>query len=364
MVRSLKNKGYLVLEDGTVFTGTAIGKTGTVEGELVFNTGMTGYQEILTDPSYSGELITFTYPLIGNYGTNNVDWESKKVFTRGIVVKDACFAPSNFRLKNNLEEFLLENGVVGLNGIDTRGVTRHLRYHGTLRSIISNDGTDLESLLERVKKVSPLSGQDQVKIVSTQNPYILPGGERRIVVMDYGVKNNTLRKLQEKGCTVIVLPAAATFEEIMSYKPDGVLLSNGPGDPEDVCYTIEPIRKLMEKKIPIFGICMGHQLQSIALGAKTYKLKFGHRGGNHPVKDVITGKVYITSQNHGYAVDASTIPEDVEVTHINLHDQTIEGIRHKKYPFSSVQYHPEAAPGPQDSAYLFENFIQQVIENC
>jgi len=360
----LKNsRGYLVLEDGTFFEGTGIGVKGTVEGELVFNTSMTGYQEILTDPSYSGELINFTYPLIGNYGTNNTDWESKKVFTKGILIKDMSEKPNNFRMKYTLQEFLEENKVAGLSGIDTRGITRHLRYHGTLKAIISNDGTDISKLLEKVKDVKPLDGNNQVAEVSTKEPYVLPGGERRIVVMDYGVKNNTLRRLQENGCTVIVLPATSTYEEIMSYKPDGILLSNGPGDPEGVAYTIPEICKVMEEKIPIFGICMGHQLLAIAMGAKTYKLKFGHRGGNHPVKDLITGKVYITSQNHGYAVDKNTIPEDVEVTHINLHDNTIEGIRHKKYPFSSVQYHPESAPGPKDSAYFFEDFIKQIIEN-
>ena len=357
------SKGYLVLEDGTYFEGTGIGNTGTVEGELVFNTSMTGYQEILTDPSYSGELINFTYPLIGNYGTNNTDWESKKVFTKGILVKELSENPSNHRMKYTLETFLKENGVTGLTGIDTRGVTRHLRYYGTLKAIISNDGTDLENLLKRVKEVKPLDGQNQVAEVSTKNPYILPGGERRIVVMDYGVKNNTLRRLQENGCTIIVLPATATYEEIIGYKPDGLMLSNGPGDPEGVSYTIPEIQKVLEQKIPVFGICMGHQLLAMALGAKTYKLKFGHRGGNHPVKDLLTGKVYITSQNHGYAVDKNTIPDSVEITHINLHDDTVEGIKHKELPFSSVQYHPESAPGPRDSSYFFEDFIKQVIEH-
>ena len=354
---------YLVMEDGTVFTGTPLGMRGTVAGELVFNTSMTGYQEILTDPSYSGELVTFTYPLIGNYGTNNVDWESRRVFTQGIVVKDASFSPSSHRSRESLEDFLISHGVVGINQADTRGVTRKLRYLGTQRAIISNDGTPLDNLLQQIQEVPPLSGQDQVKQVSTQSPYILPGGEKRVVVIDYGVKNNTLRKLQEKGCTVIVVPAATSYEEIIRYRPDGVLLSNGPGDPEDVSYTIPAICSLMEARIPIFGICMGHQLLAIALGAKTYKLKFGHRGGNHPVKDLLTGKVYMTSQNHGYAVDAESLPEHAEVTHINLHDNTVEGIRHKTLPFSCVQYHPEAAPGPQDSAYLFENFIRQIVES-
>ncbi len=356
-----RNKGFVVLEDGTVFSGIRLGTSGTVSGEIVFNTSMTGYQEILTDPSYAGELVTFTYPLIGNYGTNNVDWESKKVFTQGIIVKDAAFNPCNHRMKYSLEEFLLENGVVGLTEVDTRGITLHLRDKGTLRAMISNDGTDLEVLQEQVKTVPPLSDQDQVKNVSTQNPYILPGGEKRIVVMDYGVKNNTLRILQESGCTVIVLPANSSIDEIIGYKPDGVLLSNGPGDPKAVSYALEPIRKIMEKRIPMFGICMGHQLMAMAAGANTYKLPFGHRGGNHPVKDIRSGKVFITSQNHGYAVDYKGLPDNFDVTHTNLHDQTIEGISHKEYNCSSVQYHPEASPGPKESRYLFDRFLEQLI---
>lgn len=357
-------KAYLVLTDGTVFCGEGLGWTGRAQGEIVFNTSMVGYQEILTDPSYAGEIITFTYPLIGNYGTNNGDWESRNIFARGLIIKECCEGPSNWRSSESLQEFLKEHKLVGIQGIDTRAVTKHLRYHGTMGGIIANDGTDLEELKEMVKTVPPLSGQQLIKEVSTPFTYTLPGGPTRVVVMDFGVKNNSLRKLQQHGCTVIVVPAQASAVEILGYKPDGILLSNGPGDPQDVPYAVETIKELIQHEIPIFGICMGHQLLGLALGGKTYKLKFGHRGGNHPVKDIKTGRVYITSQNHGFAVDPESLSKDVEVTHINLNDNTVEGLRHKSLPISSVQYHPEAAPGPQDSAYLFEEFLHRLDVSC
>lgn len=356
----MRIKGYLVLEDGRYFEGLGIGNKATVAGELVFNTSMTGYQEIITDPSYSGELINFTNPLVGNYGTNNTDWESKKVFTKGILVKDISERPNNHRMKYTLEEFLKENKVTGLSNIDTREITRYLRSQGTLKAIISNDGTKLETLLERVKEVKNLPKIDHIEEVTTKDPYILPGGENRVVVMDYGVKNNTLRRLQKNDCTVIVLPAKSKYEEIMSYKPDGLFLSDGPGNPESATYAVAEISKILKEEIPVFGIGMGHQLLARALGAKTYKLKSGHRGPNQPVKDLLTGKVYITSQNHGYGVDRDSIPQDVEVTHINIHDDTVEGIRHKKHPFFSFQFHPDPREGPRESSYFFQDFLKLV----
>lgn len=353
-------KAYLVLADGTVFSGKGLGWIGRTQGEIVFNTSMVGYQEILTDPSYAGEIITFTYPLIGNYGTNTTDSEGRRVFGRGVIVKEACEDPSSWRSNQSFQDFLLEHKLVGIQGIDTRTLTKHLRYHGTMAGIIANDGTELEELKRMAEGIPPLSGQQLVKEVSTPFSYVLPGGAKRVVIMDFGVKNNSIRKLQEQGCTVIVVPADTKAEEILAHKPNGILLSNGPGDPEDVAYAVNTIKKLISQKIPMFGICMGHQLLGLALGGKTYKLKFGHRGGNHPVKDLLTGKVYITSQNHGFAVESESLDKDVEVTHINLNDGTVEGLRHKTLPVASVQYHPEAAPGPQDSAYLFEEFLAKL----
>lgn len=349
------------MEDGTYFEGLGIGKVDTVEGELIYNTGLTGYQEILTDPSYLGELINFTNPLIGNYGTNNKDWESKKVFTKGILVKEISENPSNYRMKFTLEEFLKENGITGLTNIDTRSITKYLCTHGTTKALISNDETNLDILFEKAKNIKPIEEDDKIEEVTTKNPYILPGGEKRVVLLDLGVRNDTLRRLQKNDCTVIVLPAKSTYEEVMGYKPDGLFLSDGPGDPVSATYTVSVIRKVMENKFPVFGIGLGHQLLAAALGAKTSKLQFGHRGANHPVKDLLTGKVYITIQNHGYAVDKESIPQDVEITHINIHDGTVEGIRHKEYPFYSMQYHPEPAEGPRESSYFFQDFIKQVI---
>ncbi len=358
----MRTKGYLVLEDGSYFEGLGIGQVASVEGELIYNTSMTGYQEILTDPSYLGELITFTNPLIGNYGTNNKDWESKKVFTKGILVKDISENPSNHRMKYTLEEFLKENEITGLTNIDTRSITKYLCAHGTTKAIISNDGTDLEVLIEKAKNIKSIEEDDKIEEVSTKNPYVLPGGENRAVVLDFGVRNDTLRRLQKNGCTVIVLPAKSSYEEVISYKPEGVFLSDGPGDPESAPYAVNVIRKLIEKEIPIFGIGLGHQLLGVALGGRTRKLKFGHRGANHPVKNLLTGKVYITTQNHGYVVDKDSLPEDVEITHINIHDDTVEGIRHRKHPFFSMQYHPEPAEGPRESSYFFKEFINYVIK--
>jgi len=355
------DKGYLVLEDGTVFSGKGLGTRGKAQGEIVFNTSMMGYQEILTDPSYAGEIITFTYPLIGNYGTNNADWESRNIFARGLLVKEACEYPSNWRAIQGLQDFLEEHKLVGIQGIDTRAITKHLRYHGTMAGIIANDGTSMDELKGLAKTVPPLSGQELVKEVSTPFTYVIPGGDTRVVVMDFGVKNNSLRILKNRGCTVIVVPAHTSASEILSHKPHGILLSNGPGDPQDVPYAVEVIKELIKQNLPIFGICMGHQLLGLALGGETYKLKFGHRGGNHPVKDLRTGRVYITSQNHGFAINPKSLNNEVEITHINLNDNTVEGLRHKDLPVMSVQYHPEATPGPQDTGYLFEEFLDLLM---
>ena len=277
-----------------------------------------------------------------------------------MIVKEACEEPSSWRANQSFQAFLVEHKLVGIQGIDTRTLTKHLRYHGTMAGIVANDGTGIEELKSMTEGIPPLSGQQLVKEVSTPFSYVLPGGAKRVVVMDFGVKNNSIRKLQEQGCTVIVVPSDTKAEEILAHKPNGILLSNGPGDPQDVAFAVETIKRLIPQKIPMFGICMGHQLLGLALGGKTYKLKFGHRGGNHPVKDLQTGRVYITSQNHGFAVDSESLNKDVEVTHINLNDGTVEGLRHKRLPVGSVQYHPEAAPGPQDSAYLFEEFLAKL----
>lgn len=353
-------KAYLALEDGTVFEGEAFGATGLKEGEVVFNTSMTGYQEILTDPSYCGQIVTMTYPLIGNYGINTEDFESAGPKVRGFIVRELCDLPSNWRSKDNLEEFLKEHNIIGIQGIDTRALTRRLRSHGTMRGIITTDEMAREELIEAAKKAHGLSGQGLVEEVTTKEQYVIEGDKYRVVLMDFGVKQNIVKWLSRLGCTVIVVPAQTSAEEILKLNPDGIMLSNGPGDPKDVLYAVETIKELLGKK-PIFGICLGHQLLGMALGADTYKLPFGHRGGNHPVKDLASGRVYITSQNHGYAINSATLKEDeVEVSHINLNDDTVEGLRGKKVPAFSVQYHPESSPGPTDSEYLFYEFFEMI----
>lgn len=352
-------KAYLALEDGTCFTGEAFGATGKANGEVVFNTGMTGYQEILTDPSYCGQIVTMTYPLIGNYGINREDMESARPRARGLVVHSLAEHPSNWRAELKLEEFLAAHGVVGIRGIDTRALTRRLRRSGTMRGVIATGDWPLEQLAEEARQSPPLSGQQLVPQVTTPEPYSLPGSGPHVVVVDFGVKENILRWLTKLSCRVTVVPAGTTAEEVLEYRPDGVLLSNGPGDPKDVPDAVRTIRDLLGT-LPIFGICLGHQLLGLALGADTYKLPFGHRGGNHPVKDLATGRVYITSQNHGYAIDARTLPREVEASHVNLNDGTVEGLRHWRLPAFSVQYHPEACPGPEDSAYLFDRFMKMM----
>ena len=346
----------LVLEDGTVFYGESFGAAGEIGGEVVFNTGMTGYQEILTDPSYSGQIITMTYPLIGNYGINRDDFESTHPFARGFIVREYCDTPSNWRSEMSLDDFLKSHGLLGLAGIDTRALTKRLRTQGTMRGIITTSSEPDDAIRERVQKIQDLSGQDFVKMASTDRIYCEGEGTKHVVLMDFGAKGNISRCLMKQGCRVTVVPCDTGSETIMKLKPDGVMLSNGPGDPKDVPYAVQTVRELIGK-LPIFGICLGHQIIGLALGGDTYKLKFGHRGGNHPVKNLMTGEVTITSQNHGFAVRADSLPGDVLVSHINVNDRTVEGLCHRNLPLFSVQYHPEAAPGPTDSEYLFAEFV-------
>ena len=365
-------KAILLLEDGTIFEGTSFGAKGQKCGEVVFNTSMTGYQEILTDPSYNEQIITMTYPLIGNYGTNNCDWESEKVFASGFIVKENCSYPSNWRNKDSLSDYLESNNVIGLEGIDTRKLVKHIRTQGAMKGIISSTELDIRKLKETLESYQGLIGRDIVKDVTSEKQYnwdkgvidVLNGKEQasekkyKIIAFDFGIKHNILRLLCSHGCDVQVVPAATSSDEVLSQKPDGVFLSNGPGDPAPVTYAVETVKKLLGK-MPIFGICLGHQILSLALGGKTYKLKFGHRGANHPVKNLKTGQIEITSQNHGFCVDIDSLKnKDIELTHMNLNDNTVEGIQCKKLRAFSVQYHPEASPGPHDSSYLFDTFIE------
>ena len=360
----------LVLENGTVFSGVSFGAEGEAIGEVCFNTGMTGYQEILTDPSYCGQLITMTYPHIGNYGVNPEDVESNKVQAAGFIVREENVVPSNFRSTQSLGDYLKDQKVVGIQEIDTRMLTRIIRDEGAMNGIISSVDLDENSLLKKVKAAPSMTGMDLAKVVTTPNRYDwrMEKGERReevarfkIGAIDFGIKHNILRLLESHGCEVTVFPATATATEILKINPDGIFLSNGPGDPAAVTYGIETVKSLLGKK-PIFGICLGHQILALALGADTYKLKFGHRGCNHPVKNLETGKVEITSQNHGFAVDPETIPKNVVITHNSLNDQTVEGLKCTDVPAFSVQYHPESSPGPHDSRYLFEEFIKLMSE--
>ncbi len=354
-------KAILALEDGRIFEGTSFGSPGEYTGEVVFNTGMTGYQEVLTDPSYKGQIVTMTYPLIGNCGINDEDAESRSLWLEGFVVHELCTTPSNWRSEKTLDAYLKEHNIIGIEGIDTRALTRHIREAGAMRSIISTEDYDRDSLLSKVRSVPGLEGRDLARAVTCGRPYdFTTKGKYRVVVMDFGVKYSILRQLQEAGCSIRVVRADASVEEIMALNPDGILLSNGPGDPAPVTYAIDTIRTLLAMKtLPIFGICLGHQLLGIALGGTTYKLKFGHHGSNHPVKDLETGKIHITVQNHGFCVDVDSLDRDaVEITHINLNDQTLEGMRHKNLPVFSVQFHPEAGPGPHDARYLFGHFIE------
>lgn len=353
--------GYLVLEDGSVFIGEGFGALNAHAGEVVFNTGMTGYQEVLTDPSYCGQIITMTYPLIGNYGINPADFESRAPWVRGFIVKELCDLPSHWQAVKSLSVYLAENGIPGLAGIDTRALTKHLRKAGTMRGTIATAEAPAtpEQIALWTAQAQAFQMHTQVREVTTPMPYRIFGGGRRVVVVDYGLKENILRCLKAADCDLTVVPATTSAAELLELRPDGVMLTNGPGDPTDVPEAVQAIRELIDfGRLPLFGICLGHQIISLAMGGQTYKLKYGHRGANHPVKDYITGRVYITSQNHGYAVDdASLNPVDIAITHRNLNDNTVEGLSHLHKPVFSVQYHPEAAPGPEENKYLFDRFL-------
>ena len=399
-------RAILALADGTVFEGEQFGATGETVGEVVFNTSMTGYQEVLTDPSYKGQIVTMTYPLIGNYGCNEADVESIGPQVEGFVVREYSAYHSNWRSKWSLDTYLSEHDIIGIQGIDTRALTRRLRVHGVMNGCLSTEDLNPESLVAKAKAWHGLVGWDLVQRVTCPNPYawhnshqssVISGQLRdgsvksessltdngqlttltknsstntfakarvrgqtyKVIALDFGIKYNILRQLTEHGCEVQVVPAKTAAEEILAAAPDGVFLSNGPGDPMPVGYAIETIRGLMGKK-PLFGICLGHQLLGLALGGKTFKLKFGHRGANQPVKHLETDKVEITSQNHGFCVDIDSLPNSVDITHINLNDDTLEGIQHREYPIFSVQYHPEASPGPHDASYLFSRFTEMM----
>ena len=357
-------KAKLALANGTVFTGESFGATGESAGEVVFNTSMIGYQEILTDPSYCGQIVTMTYPHIGNYGINPEDVESSKPQVAGFVVREYSKFYSNFRATESLGDYLERNNVIGIESIDTRKLTRIIREVGAMNAIISTADLDDGSLVKKAREFPSMSGLDLAKVVTVRSPYSFSvngksGYKFKVVAYDYGIKTNILRKLHERGCDVTVVPASYPAEEVLALNPHGIFLSNGPGDPSAVSYAIDNIKKLIGKK-PIFGICLGHQILALAAGAKTFKMKFGHRGANHPVKNLLSETVEVTSHNHGFAVDPDTLPGQYEVTHIDLNDNILEGFRHKSLPVFCVQYHPEASPGPHDSDYLFDDFTNMM----
>lgn len=383
------NKAILALEDGRYFEGESFGAPGTMTGEICFNTSMTGYQEVLTDPSYRGQIVAMTYPMIGNYGVNPLDNESHEPHVRGFVIEELCEVPSNWRSVQTLDDYLNEWKIPGIQGIDTRALTKHLRTRGAMRAVISNEITSIEEAVAKAKASPSMEGSDFVKEVSTPEPYRwdpqdedsrewdipnpsqnslggdtgvfhdLPEPKYHVVAYDLGIKKNILRRLRQQGFSVDVVPANTKASDVLARNPDGVFLSNGPGDPAALDYVHSEIRELIGKK-PIFAICLGHQVLGHAYGGKTFKLKFGHRGGNQPVKDLRSGKVAITAQNHGFAIDPASLPSHVEVTHINLNDGTVEGMRHRDEPVLSVQYHPEAAPGPHDARYFFAEFAKMM----
>ncbi len=370
----------LALEDGTWFQGVSAGAPGHTEGEVVFNTSMSGYQEILTDPSYAGQIVTMTAPQIGNYGVAETDVESGKPQVAGFIMRDLSPIASNFRSLGSLRDYLTRHNIVAIGDIDTRALTRKLRSGGVMRGLIATGSVDPAELVEKTRQIAHMEGSDLVKHVTCKEAYDfktsladavdeatygiqpLRRAKRplRVAAYDFGIKLNILRRLAAHGCEVRVFPASTPAAEVLAWKPDGIFLSNGPGDPAAVTYAIDNIKELSKTEVPTFGICLGHQLMGLALGAKTYKLKFGHRGGNHPVKQLSTGAIEITSQNHGFAVDPESLPSDVKVTHLNLYDGTVEGLRHADKPMFSVQYHPEAAPGPHDADYLFQEFLDEM----
>ncbi|REJ77259.1 MAG: carbamoyl-phosphate synthase small subunit [Acidobacteria bacterium] len=358
---SLPKRSLLVLEDGRSFKGLSFGAEGETFGEMVFNTSMTGYQEILTDPSYAGQIVCMTYPLIGNYGVNEEDVESRRPWVEGFVVREASRIASSWRATETLDSYLKRYKIVGIEHIDTRALVRHIRDKGAMRAGISSAETDADSLLEKVLACPEMKNRELASAVTTGKTYVVEaeGPERfHVVCYDFGVKTNSLRNFARGGCRVTVVPADTTAEEVLAMDPDGIFLSNGPGDPAAMKSTVAEIRKLAENRLPMFGICLGHQVLGQTFGGGTFKLKFGHRGGNQPIKDLASGKVEITSHNHGFAVDPDSLGPEVEITHINLNDGTVAGIRHKSLPVFSVQYHPEAAPGPHDAEHHFARFIK------
>jgi len=370
-------QAILVLEDGRAFRGRSFGALGERGGEVVFNTSMTGYQEILSDPSYRGQIVTMTSPEIGNYGVNDFDQESRRPQVEGFVVREISEIHSNWRSRKDLPQYLKENGVVGISEVDTRALTRHLRSRGVLRGVISTVDPDVESLARKAKALPLLVDQMLVEKVTCPAPYLSKatpgalwnGGQARrrrsryrVVAYDFGIKDNILRSLNEAGCRVTVVPALTPAEDVLAMAPAGIFLSNGPGDPEVLDSIVGNVRSLLGRA-PVFGICLGHQILGMACGGRTFKLKFGHRGGNHPVMNLATGHVEITSQNHGYAVQADSLPSGIEITHVNLNDGTLEGMRHRDYPMFSVQYHPEASPGPHDAGYLFDEFVRLMADH-
>ena len=371
--KRLSTPAYLVLEDGTIFQGTSIGAEGITEGEVVFNTSMTGYQEILTDPSYCKQIVTLTYPHIGNVGANQEDWESKQLYSAGLIIRDLPITTSNWRCEQSLQEYLVAHDIVAIADIDTRSLTRRLREKGALNGVIASGDVNTDELLTKAKQFAGLKGMDLAKEVTAEKAYqwregiwsIKHGYDQsvaqekpyKVVALDFGVKHNILRILTDLGCELEVLPAQTTFAELSALNPEGVFLSNGPGDPEPCDYAISMIKQVMDAKLPTFGICLGHQLFALACGAKTVKMKFGHHGANHPVKDLDSGRVMISSQNHGFAVDEESLPDTLITTHRSLFDGSLQGIRHRDIPAYSFQGHPEASPGPHDVRELFQPFI-------
>lgn len=350
-------KRLLILEDGTIFEGKAFGADIDVTGEIVFNTGMTGYQESITDQSYNGQILTFTYPLVGNYGINRDDYESISPTCKGVVVAEYARRASNWRNQMTLDEFLTSKNIPGIYGIDTRALTKRIRYHGTMKATLADDGDSVEHLQDQLRAtVLPTNNIEQV---STRTAYPAPGVGKTIVLVDFGLKHSILREFSKRKANVTVVPHDTSAEAILALNPDGVMLSNGPGNPTDVPHALEMIRGI-QGKIPIFGICMGHQLLALANGAETYKMRFGHRGFNHAVREIASGRIDFTSQNHGYAVKRDTLPSCLMVTHEEINDKSVEGIRHRDYPAFSVQFHPDAAPGPHDADYLFDDFLEMI----